>query len=280
LITVLPVVALLVIYGFYAQKLLAAEYTFNQALKAVTRNDGRETYRLLQEAITKNPTVDRYHSSYAQVNLALANSIAQKPDITDEDRQNISQLIQQAIREGKNAVALNPQRANSWEILASIYRAIIPLAEGADQFAAQTYNQAATLDPGNPNTRIALGGLFYAAGNYQSAIDIFSLATRVKPDHANAHYNLASAYREAGQVDAAIREMSVVLSLVGPGSDDFNLASKELEALQTKRAQTQGQQGSTNLTTPESQVPTDPSLNPPLELPEDAEPELNPSPLP
>ena len=66
--------------------------------------------------------------------------------------------------------------------------------------------------------------------------------------------------------------MSVVLSLVGPGSDDFSLASKELEALQTKRAQTQSQQGSTNLTTPESQVPTDPSLDPQLELPEEAEP--------
>ncbi len=271
LITVLPVVALVVIYGFYVQKLILAEYTFKKSLDAVAKNDGGETYKLLQSAITKNPSVDRYHASYAQVNLALANAIAQKTDISDQDRQNISQLVQQAIREGKTTVALNPQRANNWEILGNIYRAIIPLAEGADKFAAETYNQAAILDPGNPNTRIALGGLFYRAGNYEGAIDIFSLATRVKSDHANAHYNLAASYRENKQIDEAIKEMSIVLSLVEKGSPDWNAASKELGELQTKRTSAL-QKGTMNLTTPESIVPTDPSLDPQLELPADSEP--------
>jgi len=279
-----PFIVAVLVFFFYASRALAAEVKFKRALNALVENRGTDTYNLMREAINANPFVDRYHSSYAQVNLLLANSLAQNPPeggLTDQDRATIAQLIQQAIREGKAVVSLNPQRAGNWELLAGTYRAITPFAEGADQFAIQTYNQSIALDPINPNLRIALGGLHYALGDYDTAIRVFELATLAKPDHANAHYNLAVALREKGEIQRAVNEMTLVLSLVNRDSDDYELARAELEALEKKLPAEEAEAGET-LTPP--QPVEEPVIQPPLELPEGAEPpeapEVSPSPTP
>lgn len=280
-----PFIIAVVVFFIFASRTLAAEITFKQALDALVENRGTDTYNLMREAINKNPYVDRYHSSYAQVNFLLANAIAQNPPeggLTDQDRATIAQLIQQAIAQGKVVVTLNPQRAGNWELLASTYRAIIPFAQGADTFALQTYNQSISLDPINPNLRIALGGLHYALGDYDTAIRVFELATFAKPDHANAHYNLAVALREKGDIQKAVNEMTIVLSLVNRDSDDYELAKSELEALEKRLPAAEAEAGET-LTPP--QPAEEPVIRPPLELPEEASPpeapkEAAPSPSP
>ena len=276
-----PVIIALIVFAVFSGRTLAAEATYKKGLDALIQNDGAATYELLGQAINTNPYVDRYHASYSQINLALANSIAQNEDITDQDRETITQLIQQAIREAKATVTLNPQRAGNWEVLARTYQAIAPFAQGADQFTIQTFNQAIALDPINPNLRISLGGTFYALGDYDSAIDAFKLAVLAKPDHANAHYNLAFAYREKGEIEKAISEMTIVLSLADRESSEYELVRTELENLEARRpaAETEGTE---NLTPP--QEAEEPAIEPPLELPEDAEPpvipEVSPSPSP
>ncbi|HEY6001276.1 MAG TPA: translation initiation factor IF-3, partial [Anaeromyxobacter sp.] len=49
----------------------------------------------------------------------------------------------------------------------------------------------------------------------------FTLAAAAKPDLANAHYNLAVAYRDKKETDKAITEMNTVLTLVQPNSQDY-----------------------------------------------------------
>lgn len=235
LVLTVPMFAVSAVVAFYSTTVLAADIQYRSALDSIAQNNGGAAYETLQSAITANPLIDRYRVSYAQVNLALANSVASKEEVTDQDRATIAQLIQQSIREGKNAVALNPTKASNWEILGGIYRQIAPLAEGANTFAAQTYAQAIALDPINPNTRIALGGVFYSAAQYKNAIDTFNLAVRVKPDHANSYYNLAVAYREDNQIDNAIAAISQVLGLVDPSTQDYEVARKALEELQEKK---------------------------------------------
>jgi tetratricopeptide (TPR) repeat protein len=276
----LPVIFLVLAVGLRAGRVLAAEARFKSALDALIAND-TQTYDLMREAININPQVDRYHISYSQVNLALANAIAQNPNITDQDRANIAQLIQQAIREGKAAVALNPLRATNWEILGRIYQSLIPFAQGADAFAIQSYRQAVALDPINPNLRIALGGVHYAQGNYDTAVRVFELAAVAKPDHANAHYNLAFAYRESGDIDNAINQMTIVLSLLDRTSPDYESARSALEDLESRRV------GSTETPAGEELIPPQPAeepvIVPPLELPEESEPPeapISPTPTP
>jgi len=268
LVATLPMIALVIAIGYYAQRVIAADTTYKRALGLIAQNNGSGAYDTLRSAINTNPLVDRYRVSYAQINLAIANSLASNENISDQDRQTIAQLIQQAIREGKNAVSLNPTKANNWEVLGSIYQAVAPLADGGYSFAAQTYRQAIALDPINPNLRISLGGIFYAVGQYNDAIDTFELAASVKPDHANSFFNLAAAYREAGRIDDAINAMSVVLSLVDRDSTDFEVATKALNDLQDKKANAEIE-GSDNLTAPEQ---ANPDAEPVIELDENQAP--------
>lgn len=254
---------------FFGYKDLKAEYIYKIAISSLANNDGKTTYDALNTAINMNPYVDRYHSTHAQVNLALAGSLAQKKDLTEQDRSTVAQLIQQGIREAKATVTLNPQRAGNWEVLAGTYRSVVPFAEGADQFAIQSYNQAVSLDPVNPNLRIALGGVYFALGRYDDAIDAFKLAVIAKPDLANAHYNLAIAYREKKNFDNAIAEMNAVLSLVEKDSPDYALAKTELDNLERNK-NIKETVGTENLNPP--QPAEEPVITPPLELPQDATP--------
>ena len=242
---------------FFGSKAFAAEIKFKKALDSLSTNNAKATYDNLASAVRLSPGVDRYHASYSQIDMALASSIAAKKDITETDRTTISQLISHAINEGKLTVSLNPQRSGNWEILARIYRAIMPFAQGADNFAVQTFSQAVVLDPISPNLRINLGGTYFALGRFDEAIEAFRLATLTKPDLANAHYNLAIVYREKKEFKKATDEMNIVLSLVGKDSADYETATKELKNIE-------------DLTPPQPVEET--NIKPPITLPEDSSP--------
>jgi len=256
-IVALPVIASVIALSYFGYRYSLAEYRFKEALDAVGNNNAQTAVDKMVAAINLNPRVDRYRLSYSQLNLAIAQNLATKKDLTDDDKNAISQLIQIAIQEGKATVALNPTRSGNWALLAGIYRSVMSFAQGADQFTIQTYSQAVALEPVNPNLRIALGGIYYALGRYDEAIDAFKLAVLAKPDLANAHYNLAITYREKNEVKKATEEMNIVLTLVGKDTADYETAIKELKNLESL--------------TPPAEAPT-PVIKPPLELPEEATP--------
>jgi tetratricopeptide (TPR) repeat protein len=272
----LPVIVATLVFGFYMGRALAAELSFKQAVDALAQGDGQTTYDKVRGAIRLNPNVDRYHSTFSQINLAIARNLAQKQDLTDAERTTLTQLVQQAINEGKAAVALNLQRAGNWEVLAQTYRAIMPIAEGADAFAIQSYSQAVALDPFNPNLRINLGGIYYGMKNYDDAVKVLELAVTTKPDLANGHYNLAFAYRDQKELEKAIQQMTLVLSLIeDKNSQDYQTAKAALEDFEKQRPTTP--EGAETLTPPQGEEV--PPLSPPLELPEESQPpEVSPSP--
>jgi tetratricopeptide (TPR) repeat protein len=104
-------------------------------------------------------------------------------------------------------------------------------SQGADQFAIQALSQATALDPMNPALRLSLGGVYFAIGDYENAIDVFKLAVIAKPDWANSRYNLAVAYREKGETDKAIAEFNNTLSLLEKDSNDWQIVKKERQIL-------------------------------------------------
>ena len=97
------------------------EYYLRKAIAAAQENNGALTYRLQQQAISANPKRDTYHNSYANTNLALANTLAAKGDLTDEEKATIQALLAQAIRSSRVITeVLNPLSAGNWETRANI----------------------------------------------------------------------------------------------------------------------------------------------------------------
>lgn len=221
-----------------------AELALGQANNALAAGNGRGAYENTLRAVELMPNMASYRLAYSSINLRLASALSQKESLTDQERSSVTQLVSQAIRESRSAVSLQSTNAYAWSNLGSVYRNLINVAEGADQFAVNSYAQAVSLDPGNPALRVEFGGLLYQLseiskddkqkGNYLSrAIEQFSLAVELKRDFPNAYYNLSKALELQGDIVNAHVAMRQVVTYLDPGSPDYPTAVREVERLQT-----------------------------------------------
>lgn len=205
---------ILAFVAFFLGKFVLADYYFATSIMTAAKNQGTQTYNLQIKALSLNPYNDSYRNSYAQTNLALADALAAQPNLTDQQKQTVVALVQQAIRESRLAAGLGPKRAGNFENLSLVYRNLINFAQGADQWAIVSQNQAINLDPTNPRLRLDLGGIYFALKDYQSAAQAFALAVNLKPDFANAHYNLAQVLKQLNLKDQASQQLQLTATLV------------------------------------------------------------------
>lgn len=249
LLGIIILVILVVVLGIPGKnvslaRFLSADINIQQSVVEAQNNKVKETYDLQDKAIKTFTNRDSYHRLFSQTNLVIANLLAQQiktatdaAAVSDQDRNNLTISVQQAINFGRNAVALSPLNVANWENLANIYKNIIGFAKDADQFAVASTQQAVNLDPANPLLRIALGGIYLQLSQQEAAIREFQLAVNLKPDLANAHYNLGHAFEAKGDADSlkiALNEYQTVRNLVKRDSDEFKRIEEEILTLQAK----------------------------------------------
>lgn len=239
------IVAIPVLYKTYTISL--ADYYHRTALTVATTS-GTQTYQYLQKAETLAPDIDLYRVDMAQTNFALANALAiqkgptkdnPKGSLTNQDKQTIQTLLSQAINEGRVSVALSPRSSRNWAVLGSIYRNISGVAQNALAFALNAYGNAIQLDPLNPILRVNVGGIYYAAQNYDMATRFFSDAINLKPDYANAYYNLAIVYRDRGDLQNAAlvaNQLVVLLQKNAPNTPDLKTAQALYNSIKSEIA--------------------------------------------
>ena len=281
---VLLLFGVLCLGGYIGSRVYAAEFYYQKALEAVAKKDGTQSYNLLIRTLEMNPYATKYHMTYSQVNLGVANGLAANLNgqtISDKDRATLSALMSQAIREGKLATALSPRSVLAWENLAKIYQAMIGAAAGADQWAIAAYQQAIQLDPTNPVLRFDLGGLYAQLGAYDSSQTQFQNAVGLKSDYINAMYNLAFVYKQQKSWLKAAVTFQKVLTMLPAGDPssreratvDYQdalsrLTDQERTAL-LGTGGTQVQEGTMQFSPPPTPIPT---IHPQLELGTDASP--------
>jgi tetratricopeptide (TPR) repeat protein len=228
---------------------VAADYYHRKALTYASTN-ATLTYQNLQKAETINPYIDLYRVDLAQINFGLANAIAAQKgpsqaspsgSLTDQDRKTIQTLLSQAITEARVSVALSPLSSRNWETLASIYRNITGVAQNSITFSLDAYGRAIARDPMNPTLRLNAGGVYYSIKNYELATRFFTDAVNLKPDYANAYYNLAIALRDKGDLANArlVAEQTVTLlqkNAKNLNEPNYKIATDLLADLKAKTA--------------------------------------------
>jgi hypothetical protein len=103
----------------------------------------------------------------------------------------------------------------------------------------------------------------------------------LKPDLANAFYNISAAYKEKKDYQNAFAAMQLVVSKLDRTSPDFSKAQTELEELAKlagTTAQVPAAPEGTQLAAPQP-LPT-PKVNPPISLPSNLGPEATVTPAP
>jgi tetratricopeptide (TPR) repeat protein len=200
-----------------------------QSMRADSEGRTQEAYQLQVRAVQLNPYDATMRVNYSRGNFYLASSLASRSEqLSDQEQAAISELVQLAVSEAKAATNLDPYNSVVWENLGNIYRELISLDEKAVEWAVAGYTRAIQLDPANPSLRLRLAGLYYALGNYDQAIVLGQQAATLKPDLANAHYNLAVAFRDKGELQAAAASMQQTLNLLDPQSDDYAQVESQL----------------------------------------------------
>lgn len=217
--------------GFVSGRAYAASMASFASSKALASNDAVGVYEQQQRAVMLNPYLDVYRRQYAATNLLIATSLANKTDATEAEKEQVAQLLQQAVREAQSATLLDPLDVQNWAVLAQIYQNMIGAVEEADQYAVQAYVQAIQNDPTNPNLRISVGGIFLGQKQYQNALSLFNQAIEVKPDFPNGYYNAAFTLKELQALPQAKQAYEQLLKLIDPASEDYATVTKELQAL-------------------------------------------------
>jgi tetratricopeptide (TPR) repeat protein len=242
--------------GLYSTRYVLSNLSFQQALVAATNSNGTVTYKQEVASINMFPYQSTYYRVFSQTNIALANSIAtSQPKGASPSAQvqsTVYTLLQQGITTAKNATQIAPQDVANWQNLSSVYRALLGIGQGADTFAVAAAQQAALLDPTNPQEFINLGGLYYQLGQYDNAIRAFQQAVSLKQDFPNAYYNLGHAYLQKQDNQDALQAFQVVAQLTVNDKTNHDKIMAEIQAIQ-------GQSGSSQ--TPTTTAPT-PSQSP------------------
>ncbi len=145
----------------------------------------------------------------------------------------MQKVILQAAADGKiTTEILDPRSSANWEYRAMVYKALIGTEKNTNNFsslALQSYVNALTNDPTNPNLRINIGGIYYMNKDYQNAVNNFARAVQLKPDYANAYYNLAHALKDGGAYPQAYVQLQVAKRLLPAESASLEQIDKELE---------------------------------------------------
>jgi tetratricopeptide (TPR) repeat protein len=216
------------VYGY-------SQFFMFRAGVAAQQNDVLSVYHLQQRALTASPYLDSYRRSYSNTNMVIAQVLAQKKDITDDEKQQVLTLVNQAIDQAKAASSIDPENSLNWVMMARTYNNLVGVSEGADTLAGSAYTQALLLAPSDPVINLELGNLYLRIGQYPQAVLQLEKTAGLKPDWPNAFYNLANAYKLNKQFDAAGQAYEQTVSLL-PAGDEANKVKAEMETMQQESA--------------------------------------------
>lgn len=232
---------LTILAGFYGlARVYGAELWFSRSVNAATKGNAKDTYDFAIKAVISNPFMENYHRAFAITNLSLAQGLSQKKDLTDVEKQNVIALIQQAIQQAKVATTLDSLNTANWDTLANVYQALIGAVQDADQWTVAAYVEQIKTDPGSPQVRFSLGSIYRQIGNDEMALQLFQQATQLKPDYANAYFNMADIYKKKGDKVNELAMLQITLSLITAEQSGYQNVKSRIDELQGEaKAKTQ-----------------------------------------
>ena len=222
--------------GYHLIMFYQADVSYRKSVQSINNRNLAQTYADQFNAIALNPYAEKYHISFSQTNIFIANQIAVNAknaggSLSQTDQTTITNAIKTAIQESRAPTILNPQKAANWEARARIYKNLLGVADKADVFAIGAYERAVLLDPYNPVYKNDLAEIYYLTKQFTKAEAYFTEAITLKPDYTNAKYNLAWSQYQLGRSREAIRTMESIMIVLenNPESPEYKKARTDLD---------------------------------------------------
>ena len=211
----------------------AAEVAFARAVEIDGSEEGTidEVIAELNRAVAFNGLSDVYQRNLSSAYLIKARELitatAGEEERTPEETQAIVDMVTASVNAAVRATSIEPNYVSNWVVRGSIYRDLMSFAQGAEDLAAQSFQNTIQLEPNNPVHPTNLGRVYLTvadrARSLKSAEDeelaaqaveqetalltgaetAFLAAVELKSDYLHAHYYLAAVYERQGKLEQA-----------------------------------------------------------------------------
>ncbi|MFQ5722235.1 MAG: tetratricopeptide repeat protein, partial [Candidatus Aminicenantales bacterium] len=170
----------------------------------------------LERAARISPGVDLYWRELAQAYLQNINEIAQRADLSREEKtQQLQLLINQAVSSAKAATDNNQENVANWSVRGFVYQNLIGTVGGTKDWAVSSYQEALKLEPTNPYFPTQAGiSLLREAQRAEErekllseAKEQFEKAIEMKADYSPAHFQLAMVYQAQAKLSEMVGEL-------------------------------------------------------------------------
>ncbi|MDP3800313.1 MAG: hypothetical protein Q8Q90_02710, partial [bacterium] len=224
---------------YFSVKRWLAENNFANVVTAsntVSAEDGvkkrDELVNGVYASITANPYEVRYFRALSQVLFQKLNDVFTEINSREgaerQPKAEESTLIQNLTIRTVNAVQetakLDPNNVDVIVDNAESYRNLVPLVQGSEDLAIQSYEKATTLEPINPYIKTQLGQLYLVKSNLfnqQGEVDkdlvaksktALEDALKLNPNYANARYFFALIQDKEGNKKGALENFKILKS--------------------------------------------------------------------
>lgn len=186
-----------------------AEVRYLQGLRAWQRGDNQAAINYLSRAINQTGgKQDNYLRDLSQVYLFRINEELQKTGISQEEiLRVVTSLVGNTVNSAKAATDISPKNVANWAVRGFVYRNLMNLITGADQWAIKSYEEALKLEPTNPYLYVEIGQVYLAKNEMERARENFQKALDLKSDYPPAHFQIAMVYAREGKIAEAIGKL-------------------------------------------------------------------------
>ena len=204
-----------------------AETAYLDAVEAFGKKDIPTAIKKLEAAADATDRLqDNYLTGLAQAYLAQAEEEIKKGEEKDPQAalESAAPYLRDAIKNAVQSTEIaNPNNASNWAFRAYVYRKLIGVSEGFDDWALDMYQNAIKLEPSNPSLFNEVGQIYLIKNDLNRAKTAFEKAVELMPQYIDARYYLALIADAQGEKEKAIEQLIIVGQLL-PADDS---ASKE-----------------------------------------------------
>ena len=186
-----------------------AEVRYSQGIEAQRAGDNQASIDYLLNAVSHTGgSQDNYWRDLSQVYLFRINEELLRKDVSQEELGRvIPPLVSNAVNSAKQATDISPKNVANWSVRGFVYRNVINLIGGAEEWAIKSYQKAAELEPTNPYIYTEMGRVYLAKNERDKAREQFQKALELKSDYAPAHFQMATISVSEGKTEEAIEKM-------------------------------------------------------------------------
>lgn len=188
-------------------RVLAAEMVLNRGIVVFNQTQNIEAVSsLVASSLSIYPPNARAHRVGLQLGLAQLQQLLAKADPKDEAaRAQLQKTLDETIKNGLDAVAINSGDYQNWLELAGLYQQLAGVkVEGTYDLARSAYDNARKRNPLSPLPLLQLAQLEVLEGNTDTALQDLAAAIQLKPDLASAYYMASQIYASKKDFKSAI----------------------------------------------------------------------------